>query len=79
MAELPTPDECGRKILGIFANDNIRPGEMMLIQSIRARFLDSGNRAIDLATGLDWLIQQELLRTEDNMKYFLTEPGFAAI
>ena len=80
MATLPTPEESGRRILNIFRNDNIRAGEMLLIQVIRTHW--GADRIEDLLSGLHWLGEQGFIEQQDDrtsQAVFLTEAGFQAI
>jgi hypothetical protein len=78
MAQKITPEQCGKGILDIYRGDGIRPGEMILLQSLRTRFLVGSWRAEDFDAGLKWCIDKEFLEKRKLM-YFLTESGFAAM
>lgn len=83
MTLMPTPEENGRDILSFFKENNIRPNEMLLIQSIRSRWLSQGRRVDDLDLGIQWLIQQGYIETKQDRNpsgaLFLTEQGFSEI
>jgi hypothetical protein len=80
MAQLPTPEDCGRKVLAYYKLGNLRPGEAISIPSLRARWMGAGLRADDLQAGLKWLVAQAYLRPEQRDTMFhLTESGFAAM
>jgi hypothetical protein len=80
MAQVPTPEESGLKILALYRQDNLRAGEMMLIQSLRARWLAADLREADLQTGLEWLLEQDYLKpNQGRMMFWLTDAGFAAM
>ena len=80
MAQVPTPEECGRQILALYRQDNLRANEMILAQSLRARLQGVRLREADLQSGLEWLIDQGYLRTDQRRTTFwLTEAGFAAM
>ena len=82
MATVPSPEESGRRILAIFACDNLRAGEMMRWPALHSNFLNGGGRADDFEAGLRWLIRQRYaeVRTErwPPQEVFLTKAGFDA-
>ncbi len=80
MATLPKPEESRRRILNIFRDDNIRAGEMLLIQVIRTRW--GTDRIEDLLSGLRWLGEQGFIEQQNDQTsqaVFLTEAGYQAI
>lgn len=82
MAIIPTPEESGRKILQIYNQDNIRSGEMMLMQAITVRWMKIGGKEEDLNSGLKWLSEQGYLEQKEGelqTAIFLTESGFAEL
>lgn len=80
MAKLPTPEESGRRILAIFADDNLRPGEMMLFACLYPRFLEKDARADDFEPGWQWLVDRGYLEVRTKKRpperFFLTDAGF---
>lgn len=60
MANKPTPDQTARKLLKIFVADNLRAGEGMLIQALRARYgytapADELSEGLSFAERQGWL------------------------
>ena len=78
---MPTPEECGRKILAILGRLNVGANEMVRFGSLHSASLEAGVRAADFVTAVQWLEAQGLIDTKGNAtgRYFLTEAGFTAI
>ena len=80
MATIPTPEESGHKILAIFGQFNIRPGEMLPFASLHQAFINMGGSANDFKLGIDWLCDMGYveIRTDKRPpdRFFLTEDGF---
>jgi hypothetical protein len=82
MATLPTSEESGRKILSMYGEYNVRPGEMLQLRTINVKWMKSMQRSEDLIAGLEWLGEMEFIEQKDGKSqdvFFLTEKGFAAI
>ena len=82
MARLPTPEEMGKLILSIYGQFNVRPGEMLLIQNILAKWIKTGYRNEDMFNGLEWLGEKGFVEQKEGSSdtaIFLTESGFAEI
>ena len=79
MAKLPTPEESGKRVLGIYKGDGIRPGQLITWGSLHSRFVTAQWRAADLEAGLQWCIEQGYLEEKKPKIYFLTEAGFALL
>jgi hypothetical protein len=57
MAQSPTPEQCGRRILKVCKDNYIRPGEQLLPQLLRLSLLDTDELSAEaLIAGLQWLI-----------------------
>ena len=78
---MPTPEECGRRILAILGRLNVGSYEMVRFGSLHSASLEAGVRAADFVTAVQWLEAQGLIDTKGSVHgpYFLTEAGFAAI
>src|ERR1035437_5261746 len=61
---MPTPEECGRKILAICGRFNVGSNEMVRFGSLHSAFLDDGCRAADFGTAVRWLEAQGLIDTK---------------
>lgn len=82
MATLPTPEESGRKILNMYGEYNVRPGEMLQLRVINVNWVKLMQRSEDLIPGLEWLGEMEFIEQKEGKSqdaFFLTETGFAAI
>ena len=77
MADIPTPEESGQQILGIFRANRRRCGEMMLVGALLHPFLDRGWREEDFFHGIKWLLDQGYVKEEPGKggMYFLTDAG----
>jgi len=78
MAEIPDDSEIGLKILNFYKEQNIRAGEMILIQSLHLNWINTGEREDDFLKGIQWLGDQGFLeqKNENDTAIFLTEKGF---
>ncbi|WP_415904027.1 hypothetical protein ACMXYW_10580 [Neptuniibacter sp. QD48_55] len=82
MATLPTPEESGELILKIYEEFGVRPGEMLQMRSLLAKWIHTDLRNSDLADGLQWLGERGFIEQKEGKSsdvFFLTEAGFAAI
>jgi len=80
MATLPDPEQIGLSLLRVFARFDIRPGQMLVFNSLHPGFLNDGGNAADYDAGIDWLETKGFLRREfPRGPYFLTDAGFATM
>lgn len=75
MAELPTPEENGRKILQIYSHFNSRPGHVLRVNNLAAVGLRRRWQSSDLQQGLEFARKQGWIR-EKNGGFELTQIGF---
>ncbi len=83
MADVPTAEESGRRILEIFRRLGRRANGMVFFSSLHGKFLDDRFGAADLLPGIQWLEDQEPKLIDSKGKprtgpYFLTQEGFDA-
>jgi len=81
MARYFTPEQCGRRILKVCADNYIWPGEQLLPQTLDIALVVTGElRPEDVTAGLQWLVEQEYLAqyTPSQSGYVLTPKGYAA-
>ncbi len=80
MAEIPTPEGCGRRLLEVYSERKIRPGEMIQDNYLQSHFVDTeSKRADDLSKGLNWCCESGFLEQRQRGMWHLTEAGFAEI
>ena len=80
MAELPTKEDCARRVLKVYENFNCRPGYCLRIPNFHAVWFKGGGTSEDLNTGLNYALESEWIEKHDNgISYRLTEAGFKEI
>ena len=80
MASLPRPEQVARSILWIFVERfNLRPGEVLVFNSILAVWDETGFRAADRKSGFDYAVERGWVEFAENGRFCrLTEAGFSA-
>jgi len=82
MAQSPTSEQYGRRILKVCKDDYLCAGEQVLPQLLRLSLLDTHELPPEaLIAGLHWLIDQGYLEKRGPLQtgYVLTPKGFAAL
>lgn len=81
MAQIPTDEEVGMKILKIFGAFNIRPREMLKCGVITSKIESYGCRVEDIQRGQQWLLDNGYIEQRNGKSdtLFLTETGFSLI
>jgi hypothetical protein len=81
MAQIPTDEEVGMKILKIFGEFSVRPGEILKLGSITSKIESYGCRVEDIQCGCQWLLDNGHIeqRNDRSDNLFLTESGFSLI
>ena len=76
MAQIPTDEEVGMKILKVFGAFNVRPGEMLKLGHVTSKI--EGYRKEDIGRGLQWLLDNRHIEQRNGRSdtLFLTESGF---
>jgi hypothetical protein len=78
MAQLPTREENGRKILEIYNQFRSRPRHVLLVNNFLAVAARRRWEMSDVQQGLDYALEQGWIR-QHNHGFELTESGFAAM
>ncbi len=81
MAQIPTDEEVGMKILEIFGEFSVRSGEMLMLRIIDSKIESYECRAEDTQRGCKWLLDNGHIeqRNDRSDNLFLTESGFSLI
>lgn len=77
MATLPTPDENGSLVLGIYAHFNSRPGHVLRANNFVAVAARRRIPMADIQSGLNYAAERGWIEKTDNGSLRLTEQGFA--
>jgi hypothetical protein len=75
MATAPTAEDSARRILSIFAKNNLRAGEMLMLRQIIVAFQGGVFGASDLPIGAEYAEEREWLRFDGN-RVTLLDKGF---
>lgn len=80
MANIPTREEAGLKILAICREEDIRANEVMEWELLHPRFTNDPHwRVVDFEAGIQWCIEKRYLEEQSVKEYSLTETGFAKL
>lgn len=81
MAQIPTDEEVGMKILKIFGAFNTRPGKILTLRIITSKIENYGCRVEDIQRGQQWLLGNGYIEQRNGKSdtLFLTETGFSLI
>ena len=79
MAQIPTAEDSGGRILAIYRSDGTRTDQLIPVQSLMARFIDGRWQGSDLTSGLEWCVGQDFLEERKRNMFVLTASGFAAL
>ncbi len=81
MAQIPTDEEVGMKILKIFGEFNVRPGKMLMLRNIDSKIESYECCVEDTQRGCQWLLDNGHIeqRNDRSDNLFLTESGFSLI
>jgi len=79
MATHPLPEECARRLLGVFVRHfGLRQGDALLQNNLDAVWIKNRWHPNDLKNGLDYAIEQGWIEPLPGNQYKLTDTGFAA-
>ncbi len=79
MATLPTPEENGHLVLGIYAHFDSRPGHALRANNFVAVAARRRIPIADVQDGLDYAAQMKWIEETENGSLRLTEGGYAAM
>ena len=73
------PRQSAQVILGIYKNNNLRPGQMLMLRRLEHRFIAAWlGTSEEFETGIAYAVEQKWLLVRNN-RAFLTPAGFAAM